>query len=114
MKSLLIAIPLLFITSACGPLSTTAKGTLVGTGLGAGTGALIGSQTGSTGAVTAVGAGVGALGGAIVGSSLEGQEEEKARLAEKQRLHQQELSRQKREIEEIRRQQRYDDLYRRY
>lgn len=94
-------------------MSSTVKGGLIGAAAGAGTGFIIDSQTGGTGIATAVGAGVGAVSGAVIGNSMDAQVEEQEQLVEQQRMHQFELNRQKREIEDMRRQQRYDDLYRR-
>lgn len=104
----------LTLVSCSEPFGKTAKGAIAGTAVGAGTGALVGSQVGSAGVGAAIGAGVGAVGGAIIGSSLEAQDEEEERLEELRRRQEHHLARQKREIEDMRRQQRYDELYRKY
>ncbi len=96
------------------PLSQATKGGFIGTGLGAGTGALIGREVGNTGLGTAIGAGTGLLAGAIVGASFDAQDLEVESLQEERNEQLQQLERQRREIEDLRRQQRYDDLYRRY
>lgn len=112
--SLILVLVFLAFCSCSEPMSTTAKGTLAGVATGAGVGLIAGSQTGSAGAGAAIGAGVGAIGGAIVGASLEAQEEESKTLDEQHYNNKIEIERQQRETEDMRRQQRYDDLYRQY
>ena len=92
-------------------INSTAKGAVAGTALGAGTGAIIGSATGKAGYGTAIGAGIGALGGALVGYGVGGEDSKRQALQEEQMLQQQEIERQRREIEELKRRQggdRYD------
>ena len=110
-KRIALIFCLLALTSCS---KSTYKGAFVGGLIGAGTGAIIDSQAGNTGIATAVGAGTGALVGGVIGNSFQKQEGEQDNLAEQQRYQKAELSRQEREIEDIKRQQRYDDLYRRY
>ena len=95
-------------------INKTAGGALTGSALGAGMGAIIGSQSGHAGPGTAIGAAAGALGGAIIGNSLQNQDEERLRLEEQQLRQEEENRRINRELEELRRNQRYDDTYRRY
>lgn len=111
---------LLFITiflflPSCGFLGTNA-GTGVATGalVGGGAGALIGTATGNIGPGLAIGAGMGAIAGGLIGNSMDVKEEERKRIEEEKYLQQIEIDRQNREIEEIRRQQRYDDAFQRY
>ena len=84
-------------------INSTGKGAIAGTALGAGTGAIVGSATGKAGVGTAIGAGLGALGGALVGYGVGGEDSRRNALEERQFQQQQEIERQRREIEELRR-----------
>lgn len=110
----LIALSLGILSACTYPSSSTGAGALTGGAVGAGTGAIVGAATGKVGPAIAIGAGVGAIGGALVGNSMDAQEAERKRLEEEQYRQSIEIERQNREIEEIRRQQRYDDAYQKY
>ena len=112
---LLSSAAILFFTAACErPLSNSAKGTLYGVGGGAGAGALIGSQVGEPAIGAAIGAGFGALSGGLIGSQFDAQERARFELEEMRVRQRVEINRQQRELEDIKRQQRYDELYQRY
>jgi Na+/glutamate symporter len=105
----------LFSTTSCGYVGTNAgKGFLTGGLVGAGAGALVGTATGTIGPAIAIGAGFGAISGGLIGSSMDIKELERKRIEEEKYLQQIEIDRQNREIEDIRRQQRYDDAFQRY
>jgi hypothetical protein len=63
--------------------SNTAAGALAGGALGAGAGALIGSSSGHPGEGAAIGAGVGALTGAAIGASMDKEQADKEKRAER-------------------------------
>ena len=103
------------VFAACtAPGKKTAYGALGGAAAGAGTGAIVGAATGHAGPGIAIGAGIGALGGALIGNHMEAEEAKRKELEERQYQQELEIQRQNRELEEIRRQQRYDDLYQKY
>lgn len=116
MKHSLAILFLLIILSACGeapPPNNAQVGAAGGAALGAATGAIIGSQSGHAGEGMAIGAGAGALVGGITGAATDAEsdaEDKKALLIRQQK----ELQRQDREIQDIKRQEYYDNVYRQY
>jgi outer membrane lipoprotein SlyB len=114
LRTLFFALVFLLFCSCGYSNSNLGVGTLTGGAMGAGTGAIVGSATGNTGPGIAIGAGVGALSGALIGSSMDAQDAETKRLEEEQYRQNLEIERQNREIDEIRRQQRYDDAFQKY
>ena len=105
----------LLIVSACSSdMSQTSRGALTGAAIGGGAGAIVGSSTGDLGAATAIGVGAGALGGALVGSTAEAMDAKEKRQEAERFKNAQEAEKQERELEQIRRQQRYDDAFQRY
>jgi outer membrane lipoprotein SlyB len=106
----LVAI-LLLVCSGCEPDSpyrNTAIGAGGGAALGAGLGAIIGHQTGRAGEGVAIGAGAGAIGGALVGRGMDSQAKRSREIEERQYYQDQEIRRQRREIDEMRRRPAYD------
>ena len=98
-KTMAVAALSLTLVSGCAQLNTTQKGALGGGALGAGAGALIGRQSGHTAGGAAIGGALGALTGGVIGYNLQqGEERQAAQSAE--------LSRQRREINKLKAQQR--------
>ena len=99
--------------AACGPGNENAAlGAGVGAAVGAGGGAIIGNQAGSSTNGALIGGAAGAVVGAAVGSARDEAEKkttEEDRFIERQKL---EAERQRREVEDLRRQQFHDDYYR--
>jgi len=93
--------------SACsqnGPYMGGAEtGALAGSALGAGLGAIIGNQSGHTGGGIAIGAAAGALSGAIIGAQADRQSSANYDQDDRIRRQEEELARQRREIDELRR-----------
>ena len=86
-------------------LSTTATNALGGGAIGAGTGAIIGHQHGKTAGGAAIGGGIGLVTGGLVGHQIEQGERRSA-------AQQQQINRQQREINKLKRQQaEADDRY---
>lgn len=105
----------LLLLPSCGFLGSNAgKGVLTGTLIGASAGALVGTATGTIGPSIAIGAGFGAISGGLIGSSMDIREQEEKRLEEEKYYQSLEVERQNREVEGVRRQQRYDDAFQRY
>jgi outer membrane lipoprotein SlyB len=98
---------------ACGPGNeNAAAGAVGGAAIGAGAGAIIGHQTGDTGAGAAIGGATGAVVGGAIGAArddAEAKTTEEDRFIERQK---QEMERQQREIEDVRRQKYHDDYFR--
>jgi uncharacterized protein YcfJ len=86
---------------ASGGLSKRETGALGAGALGAGAGAIIGHATGHTAGGAAIGGALGALTGAVVGDQIQAQDQ-------KSDAQDAELQRQRREIEELKRQQSRD------
>ena len=83
-KSLILVVALIFLSSACRPTPGPDKalaGALLGAGWGAGAGAVIGNQVDSSGPGAAIGSGFGFVSGLIHGAGLD--------IAEGGELHQQ-------------------------
>ena len=115
LRTTLLAVGVLALASCSGyRVSKTATAGAIGSVLGAGVGAIVGSQTGHVGPGAAVGAATGLLAGAYVGQMLEWKDEERDVLDEQYRRQQEQILRQRREIEDLKRQQRYDEQYRHY
>src|ERR1043165_547288 len=91
----------------CAQLNTTQKNALGGGMLGAGAGALIGHATGHTAGGAAIGGALGALTGAVVGDQIQAGDNRSDAQDE-------ELRRQRREIEDLKRNQSRDSDYERY
>ncbi len=118
MKRLIGMVSLMVLLGGCAaPLTTREKGTLTGGALGAGAGALIGSQLHHhAGSGALIGGALGALGGGLVGDQMQGQEQRQNVQSSELEENRRELSRQRREIDELRhdrygsesRDQRYD------
>ena len=92
---------------ASGGLGKREMGALGGGALGAGAGALIGNQSGNAGAGAAIGGALGVLGGAVVGDQLEAQDQRTTAQEE-------ELARQRAEMEALKRDRNRDGDYERY
>ena len=101
-----LALPLL-AGCASGGLSKRETGALGGGALGAGAGALIGHATGHTAGGAAIGGALGALTGAVVGDQIQAGDNRSDAQDE-------ELRRQRREIEDLKRNQSRDSDYERY
>ena len=99
--------------SACSSQNSdqTTSGALVGTAVGAGAGAAIGHQGGDAGTGALIGGGVGAVTGAAVGSQMGTGDKSTKDLDEVMRRQEAEKERQRREIEDLRRQQFQDRQY---
>lgn len=98
-RTMALAALSLTLVSGCAQMNTTQKGALGGGMLGAGAGALIGRQSGHTAGGAAIGGALGALSGGAIGYGLQqGEERQAAQAAE--------LSRQRREINQLKAQQR--------
>jgi hypothetical protein len=100
--------------SACSTTGRPEAGAIGGGALGAGVGGVIGNQSGNAGPGAAIGAGVGAVSGAVVGDAID---EEERRNAERDALlirQEQELKRQQRELEDLRRQRYHDNKLKKY
>lgn len=85
-------------------LTPTEQGTLVGAGVGGGMGAVVGSAVGSPGAGVAIGGVSGGALGAFIGQETESSDARMAQMQEVVRRQQQELDRQEREIQDLKRQ----------
>lgn len=97
------------------PASNREAGAITGGVIGAGSGAIVGSSVGNTGGGIAIGAAAGAVAGAVVGDADDSKQE--AYLKQRREvliLQDGDIARQKREIEDLRRQQLHDDSLRRY
>ncbi len=103
--SLLLALALLGAGCAGGPLSTREKAAGIGTLGGAAAGGLIGAAVGRPAAGALIGGGLGLGAGALVGDQMQGQEIQNQRQDQQIRRNEDELYRQSRDIERLRRQQ---------
>ena len=105
---------ILLAVASCSSNPTPEGGAVVGGIAGAGAGALVGHDLGNTGAGALVGAAAGAGVGAVVGS----QDNDKQEIIDKQNdiIAQQnrEKIRQRREVDQIRRQQYWDEKLQKY
>jgi phage tail tape-measure protein len=89
-----------------GSLTTREKGAGIGALGGAAVGGIIGAAVGHPGAGAAIGGALGLGTGALVGDQLQGQEIKQADQQKQINTNQAELDRQRREIEEMKKQQR--------
>jgi uncharacterized protein YqgC (DUF456 family) len=100
----------LFLGSALGcaggSLTTREKGAGIGALGGAAVGGIIGAAVGHPGAGAAIGGALGLGTGALVGDQLQGQEIQQADQQRQIETNQAELERQRRDLEQLRRQQR--------
>lgn len=103
----LFAVLLLSISMGCagGSLSTREKGAGIGALGGAAAGGIIGAAVGHPGAGAAIGGALGLGTGALVGDQLQGQEIKQADQQRQINTNQAELERQRRELEQLKRQQ---------
>lgn len=88
-----------------GPLTTREKGAGIGTVGGAAVGAIIGAAVGAPGVGAAVGGTLGLGAGALIGDQLQGQEQKQADQQRQINTNQAELDRQRRELEQLKKQQ---------
>lgn len=87
------------------PLTTREKGAALGTFGGAGLGAIIGSATGHAGAGAGIGAALGLVGGALIGDQIQARDKREAEQRRQMQATQAELERQRRELEQLKKQQ---------
>jgi len=110
-NALIVALFCVSLVAGCasGGLSKRETGALGGGALGAGAGALIGHATGHTAGGAAIGGALGALTGAVVGDQIQAGDN-------RSEAQDEELRRQRREIEDLKRQQNQnrDSDYERY
>jgi phage tail tape-measure protein len=90
-----------------GALTTREKGAGIGALGGAAVGGIIGAAVGAPGVGAAVGGTLGLGAGALIGDQLQGQEQTQADQQRQINTNQAELDRQRRELEQIRRQKEY-------
>lgn len=103
-----VAMAALLVLSLAGcsePLTTREKGAALGTFGGAGLGAIIGSATGHAGAGAGIGAALGLVGGALIGDQLQARDKREAEQQRQMQATQAELERQRRELEQLKKQQ---------
>ncbi|HEX9788126.1 MAG TPA: glycine zipper domain-containing protein [Candidatus Binatia bacterium] len=105
--TMLFAVLLLTSSIGCagGSLSTREKGAGIGALGGAAVGGIIGAAVGHPGAGAAIGGALGLGTGALVGDQLQGQEIKQADQQRQLNTNQAELERQRRELEQLKRQQ---------
>jgi len=112
MKRLISVLTLAALLGGCAaPMTQRERATLTGGALGAGAGALIGNAFDNPGRGALIGGGIGALGGALIGDQMEGQYQQQQYHARELEAQQQEIARQRRELEELRRSRSYSDSY---
>jgi outer membrane lipoprotein SlyB len=104
--SILVLI-LFAIGCAGGPLTTREKGAGIGALGGAAAGGLIGAAVRHPGAGAAIGGALGLGAGALIGDQLQGHEYYNARQDQQMRRNQADISRNRQEIERLRRQSEY-------
>jgi len=99
----------LLSTVACsgGSLTTREKGAGIGALGGAAAGGIIGAAVGHPGAGAAVGGALGLGAGALVGDQLQGQDIRQADQQKQINTNQAELERQRRELDELKKQREY-------
>ena len=96
-------VSLLVAGCAGGPLTTREKGAGIGALGGAAAGGLIGSAVHHPALGAAIGGGLGLGAGALIGDQLQGRENQAAEQDEQIYQNQQELQRQRAQLEELRR-----------
>ena len=106
----------LLLLSGCGgaPPSNREVGALTGAAVGAGGGALVGQQAGNTAAGAAIGAAAGALAGGMVGDTVDERDDRIKQQEEIMRRQGLEMERQRREIEDLKRQRFHLDSLQRF
>jgi phage tail tape-measure protein len=106
--SLTSVLAILILTSSVGcsggSLTTREKGAGIGALGGAATGGIIGAAVGHPGAGAAIGGVLGLGTGALVGDQLQGQDIKQAEQQQQINRNQAELDRQRRELEQLKRQ----------
>lgn len=114
-SKLFMVVSVALAMSACAKdVNRATYGGLGGAALGAGLGAIVGSQSGHAGEGVAIGAALGGISGTAIGNAQDRQDLQDEELRELQIRQEEEILRQRREIEALKRQQRYDDSYRKY
>lgn len=114
LRRLVFSCGLVISMSGCSTWSSTEQGAVAGGLVGAGTGAVVGEQLGSAGAGAAIGAGTGAVVGGAVGQSKLDAEERFQAQRETIARQRATIERQNREIQDLKRQQYYNERLRRY
>lgn len=104
------------VLGACsqGNLSNREAGAVSGAVIGAGAGAAVGRQVGQTGAGAAIGVAAGGLAGAMIGEGYESYDAQVAQQEEIIRRQEADMERQRREIEDLKRQQFYNQSMQRF
>jgi phage tail tape-measure protein len=102
---LLIAGAVLLTSCAGGPLSTREKGAGIGALGGAAAGGLIGAAVGHAGAGAAIGGGLGLGAGALIADQLQGHENTNYRQQRQIQSNQNQINRNRRDIERLKAQQ---------
>jgi len=90
-----------------GSLTTREKGAGIGAIGGAAVGGIIGAAVGAPGIGAAVGGTLGLGAGALIGDQMQGQEQKQADQQRQINTNQAELDRQRREVEELKKQKEY-------
>ena len=90
-----------------GSLTTREKGAGIGAIGGAAVGGIIGAAVGAPGIGAAVGGTLGLGAGALIGDQMQGQEQQQADQQRQINTNQAELDRQRREVEELKKQKEY-------
>ena len=105
----LFALALLAGAVGCsgGSLTTREKGAGIGALGGAAVGGIIGAAVGAPGIGAAVGGTLGLGAGALIGDQMQGQEQKQADQQRQINTNQAELERQRREVEELKKQKEY-------
>jgi outer membrane lipoprotein SlyB len=110
MRRLLVifgALSLLVSLGCSTPLSTREKGAGIGALGGAAAGGIIGAATGHAGAGAAIGGLLGLGAGALVGDQLQGQEQKQTEQQRQIDQNQDELERQRKDLDKMKRQNEY-------
>jgi outer membrane lipoprotein SlyB len=109
-RTLTILLGVVFVTFSIGcsggSLTTREKGAGIGALGGAAAGGIIGATVGHPGAGAAIGGALGLGAGALVGDQLQGQEIKQTDQQKQINTNQAELDRQRRELDELKKQQR--------
>ena len=112
MKQTLISVCALIVLAGLvgcsgGALTTREKGAGIGAIGGAAVGGIIGAAVGAPGVGAAVGGTLGLGAGALIGDQLQGQEQKQTDQQSQINTNQAELDRQRRELEELKKQKEY-------
>lgn len=114
-KTSLSLIALTLICTGCSPFwynSNEARGVGTGAVVGAAGGAVVGHQSGHTAEGAVIGGASGAVVGGVIGGSVDQEKRNKKDRDQMLEHQQREISRQKREAEDLRRQQFQDEQFR--